>query len=150
MVRSLFAVNGLLMYMTAPDSKPSASASPPPFAVRKITGMSLRRGARRGGSSRRGTASVEADARGAGPHAVDFRVVIRAAGAGRGDDGVEPAVAAAEDARVAVRPVRGAVGDGGAVRAVAGGAVEVHAAADRRGVPPTGALDGDAVALDEV
>src|SRR5262249_50139241 len=44
MVRSLLAVKGLLMYITAPDSKPSASASPPPLAVRKITGTSLRRG----------------------------------------------------------------------------------------------------------
>ena len=42
MVSSLFAVKGLLMYMTAPDSKPSARASPPPFAVRKMTGIVLR------------------------------------------------------------------------------------------------------------
>jgi hypothetical protein len=36
MVSSLFAVKGLLMYMMAPDSKPSARASPPPLAVRKL------------------------------------------------------------------------------------------------------------------
>src|SRR3990172_8752567 len=44
MVSSLLAVKGLLMYMMAPDSKPSARASPPPLAVRKMTGMSLERG----------------------------------------------------------------------------------------------------------
>src|SRR5260221_7677446 len=41
MVRSLFAVKGLLMYITDPDSDPSAIAWPPPFAVRYLTRSSL-------------------------------------------------------------------------------------------------------------
>src|SRR5438445_9325560 len=91
-------------------------------------------GPRPGAARARATASVEADAGRARRDAVDLGVVVGAAATGRGDDGVEAAVAALEDAGVAVRPVWRAVGDGGIVVGIAGGTVEVDAATHRRRV----------------
>src|SRR5258705_1550248 len=118
-----------------------------------------RHGAHTGGARGRGPGAraaisrsrlLDAEAGRVRPHAVDFGVVVEAAGALGDHDGVEAAVASIDKARVAIRPSRVAVGDGRGIRRVAGGAIEVDAAPYGGPVGAATTGHGRAVALDEV